>query len=150
MKKSILALAMLVTIAATAQERGGRKHMKKERMHAFKDFTPEQIAELKTKKLTLALDLTDSQQNKIHAIELEKAQDRKAKQEEMKGKTLEELKDKKSSEERYEKLSTRLDKQIEFKAEMKQILTEAQFEKWEKIHARKGHKRHAKRRAKRK
>ena len=136
MKKALMMMIVLITISATAQERGLRKH-NDDRMTNFKEFSPEEIAQLKTKKLTLVLDLTEVQKKKIEAIEFEKVQARKLKFASRKEKTLEEVHKKPSKEERLERMNKRLDTQIVEKAAMKDLLNEDQFKKWEKLQARK-------------
>lgn len=125
-------MMLLVGITALAQ-RGEGNHRK-----GMNDLSPEQMASLQTKKATLALDLTASQQTQMNSLFLEHAQMRKAKMEERKAakengeaKTL-------SSEERYARADQRLDRQIAQKAKLKEILSEEQMEKWEKIQQRRG------------
>ena len=96
----------------------------------MKDMSAEQRASLETKKLTLALDLSKNQQQKIREIQLEHALKRDTKKEERGG----ERDVKPNADERYAMMSSRLDDQIEMKAQMKEILGKEQFEKWEKLH----------------
>ena len=63
MKKLVLIVMALAAMQVTAQEH--KKGEKQERYQRFKNFTPKQIAELKTKKMTLHLDLTQAQQREI-------------------------------------------------------------------------------------
>ena len=150
MKKIILIALALVTIQVSAQKgkQDYRKADRMDRIERYKDFTPEEIAQLQTKKLTLALDLTQSQQNKVEKIHLENAIARQAKMEERQDKTKQEG-EKPNKEERLALMNERLDKQIAMKSEMKKILNDEQFEKWEKIQARKKGMRQKKARAKR-
>ena len=106
-----------------------------------KDLSPEQIATLQMKKATLALDLTDSQQKEMKAFLFENAKMRKTKIEERKA--LKESGDTKerTSEEKFERANERLDHQIAQKTKLKQILSEEQFEKWQKMRQRKGKRR---------
>ena len=62
MKKIFITLLLLVGITAIAQRPEEKKG--KERHKMMHDFTPEQVATLHTKKMTLALDLTTAQQSK--------------------------------------------------------------------------------------
>ena len=94
------------------------------------NFTPDQIAELQTKKMTLHLELTENQQQQILEINKRNAIQRKQKIEERK--ELREKGEKPSSEELFKIKSTRLDKQIAHQSEMKTILNEKQFETWKK------------------
>ena len=133
MKKLIVLAALVISSVTFGQEnhREKREHHKKGKMEMMKDLSPEQMATLRTKKLTLALDLTKTQQNKMHALHLENAKARKdqmKKREQLKGTE----KPKLSSEEKYQKMNSVLDRKIEMKSKMKSILTEEQFQKWER------------------
>ncbi len=98
-------------------------------------FTPDQIAELQTKKMTLQLELTEKQQQKILEINKRNATERKQKFETRK--ELRENGKKLSSEELFERKSSQLDAQIAHQDEMKTILNATQFETWKKTRARK-------------
>jgi hypothetical protein len=137
MKKVILIVLALITIQVSAQDRKQefRKGERKERVNKFEDFSAEEIAELQTKRMTLDLDLTSSQQKQIQKLNLENATERKAKMEERQSKMMEKG-EKPSKEGRLKMMNERLDKQIEMKEKMKKILNEKQFEKWEKINKR--------------
>lgn len=129
---------MLVLVGATtmAQE-------KKERQHrgGINDMTPEQVATLQTKKMTLALDLSEAQQGQIQALNLENAKARKAKMEKRKAAKEEGERKKPTSEERFSMANARLDAQLAQKEEMKKILSEEQMAKWEKMkHGKRKHK----------
>lgn len=97
------------------------------------DFTPEQIATLRVKELTLMLDLNEKQQTQVEQLELEIAKDRIAKRDSDKkpGKEL-------TDDERYELRTEKLDKQIAHKNSMRGILNKEQFEKWEKAAIQRG------------
>jgi hypothetical protein len=129
MKKLIVLVVLMAGISAMAQkperERGNRG--------AMGDMTPEQIATLQTKKMTLALDLTDAQQEQIQRLNLENATARAAKMEEMKAKKESGEAKKLTSEERYAMQTARLDHQIVQKEKMKEILNTEQYGKWEKM-----------------
>ncbi len=133
MKKLIVLAALVISSVTFGQEehRKKRSHQKKGKMEMMKDLSPEQMATIRTKKMTLALDLTKTQQNKMHALHLENA---KARKDQMKKR--EQHKDterpKLSSEEKYQKMNSVLDKKIEMKSKVKSILTEEQFQKWER------------------
>jgi methionine-rich copper-binding protein CopC len=94
----------------------------------MKDMSPEQQASLETKKLTLALDLSENQQEQIQEIHLEKALAREAKKEERATRE-----SKPNADERYAHMSERLDRQIEVKEQMKDILNKEQYQKWERL-----------------
>jgi hypothetical protein len=139
MKKLILIVLALVTIQVSAQNRtqGERKGERTEKGQRMSDFTPEEMAQLQTKKMTLHLDLTQSQQKQIEKLNLENAKERKAKMEARQAQMRDGKGEKPSKEERLKIMNERLDKQIEMKGKLKKILTEDQLEKWEKSHAQK-------------
>ncbi len=111
----------------------------------YKDMTPEQMATLQTKEMTLALDLSTAQQEQIQELYLAQAKSRQEKMAARKAATEKEDAEKRTPEDRYGKANERLDNAIAHKGKMKEILTEAQFEKWEGMHKRKGHHRYGKR-----
>jgi len=131
MKKiiGIIALVFAVTFSVNAQERTMRKKMD------HPNFTPEQQATLHTKKMTLVLDLTASQQREIHKFHLSTTADRKAMRAEFKKNRENEVK--LTDTQKYDKAVAKLDKQIAHKAQMKSILNKEQYEKWSKIHGQK-------------
>ncbi|RKE91998.1 hypothetical protein [Ichthyenterobacterium magnum] len=150
MKKLILIAIALVTLQVSAQDkkRDHQKGDKHERKEMLKDFSAEEIATLKTKKMTLHLDLTKAQQKEIHALNLEQAKAKKVKMAErekkMEGKEMQ----KPSKDEKLKMMNERLDHQIATKQKMKTILNAEQFEKFEKMqskrHSQKGKKKHMK------
>jgi len=135
MKKILFAMLLFVGLTALAQPGD-----KEKRANHMQDLTPEQMATLQTKKMTLQLDLTSEQQDKIMAINLENAKMRKAKMAERKAMKKDEDAKKPTSEERYARANEALDRKIAQKAEMKRILSDQQFEKWEKMQHRRGKK----------
>jgi hypothetical protein len=121
----------LIGFSVTAQKRGMKKQQKQ--MHHLEAFSAEEIAQLNTKKLTLILDLTEAQQQKIQALELEKATKRKEKAKALKDKKQNEERVKPTKEERLVMMNNRLDRQIAEKATMKVLLNDLQFSKWETL-----------------
>tara|TARA_R110002050_G_scaffold204522_4_gene340236 strand:- start:171881 stop:172330 length:450 start_codon:yes stop_codon:yes gene_type:complete len=121
MKKVISILVLFIGLNALAQKR------------EMQDLTPEQFATLSTKKMTLALDLNESQQTKIYQMTLENATKRKAKREEHKKSMASNQSKKPTADERYTMQSAMLDHQIAQKKKMKSILSSEQFEKWEQM-----------------
>lgn len=139
----MLALALVTssTFAQKPEHRDqGKHHNQKELM---KDLTAEEIAQLKTKRMTLQLDLTETQQSKMLALNLDLAKVHKARMAERE-KNKDDKKSKPSKEERLEKMNEKLDQQIATKKRIKSILNEQQFEKWERMMAQKkqGRKQH--------
>lgn len=135
MKNLVIICLLLVTVTIQAQP-GDRnaEHPRKEMRKQMKNLTPEQRAELKTKKMTLHLDLNESQQVAIQKINLQQALKRENFRKE---KEKNESRDDKAT---FEKASSRLDEKIALKKEMQAILTAEQFEKFEKMHRRMGKK----------
>ena len=129
MKKLVVLVVLMAGITAIAQkperERGHRGDMK--------DMSPEQIATLQTKQMTLALDLTDAQQKEIQSLNLQNAVKRSEKMNEMKARKESGEAKKLTSEERYAMKTAMLDHQIAQKEKMKKILSKEQYMKWEKM-----------------
>ena len=138
-KLASIALIALFTISAFAQERRDRQQKR--------EFTVDQIAEIKTKKMTLLLDLNAQQQNQILEINKQKAAEHKAKKEARKA--MKEREQKPTSDELFELKSKQLDDMIAHKAEMKKVLNAEQYETWLEARQKKG-KRFKKRAAHRK
>ncbi len=131
MKNLVVAVIMIVGLSSMAQDR----EMKGKR-GGMNDLSPEQVATLQTKKMTLTLDLNESQQTKMKSILLEDAKTRKAKMEEHKARKDE---DKAlTPDERFAMQNERLDHQLKRKQEMKSLLTEDQYVKWEKGNMKRG------------
>ena len=89
-KHLLSALLIASTIAISAQETPKekpraasertmqkREHRQKGMTHALKDFTPDQIATIKSKKMALNLGLNDSQLKAVKKLELNNAVNRK-------------------------------------------------------------------------
>jgi len=122
-----IALIALFTVSAFAQ-----KERRKQQ------FTSEQQAVLQTKKMTLALDLSEKQQDQLLEINTRKAEERKQHMEERK--TFKERDTKPTSDELFEIKNQRLESMIAHKAEMKKVLNEEQFEIWSQNQKRRAHK----------
>lgn len=135
MKKVILlGLLMIGFIGLAQNERGENRHRGNP-----EDLSPEQMATLQTKRMTLALDLNEVQQKQLQKVYLDHAISREEKMKEMKAKKESGEMTKPTSEERYAMQTAKLDKQIAYKAQMKQLLSKEQYEKWGKMQHRKGH-----------
>ncbi len=133
MKKLILAITLLVAFTMNAQGNGkGKKAF-------LKNLSNEQAATLKTKKMTLQLDLSERQIDPIYTINLDLITKRRAKV-----KMTKEEREKMSTDEKYNKLTERLDQKIATKKRFKEILSDNQMEKLVKVTAQKHrkHKRH--------
>lgn len=133
-KVLILALAMFA-LQATAQQ-PNKKGNKGERVNKMMNLSAEEIATLQTKKMTLFLDLNESQQAKIQKINLENATKRKAMMAERKARKESGEAKRPTEEERLKMANAKLDHKIAMKAKMKDILNDKQYAKWEKAQAR--------------
>ncbi|MCJ7465079.1 MAG: hypothetical protein MUO53_00100 [Maribacter sp.] len=131
MKNVVLVLMLLVGATSIAQQDGKRQR------DDMQDLTPEQMATLQTKKMTLDLDLTDAQQSQIQVLNLENAKMRQSKMAEYKANNESVEKKEITSEQRFAMQNERLDHQIAQKEKMKSILSQEQYEKWEKMDHRK-------------
>ncbi len=116
MKKLMILVAILTVGMVSAQRE-------------MRDLSPEQIASLKSKKMTLALDLDKKQQSQVEAILLKEAKDRAA------NKLTKEERAKLTSDQKAVKMEERLEKRIETKRQMKSILNEDQYARFEKMMA---------------
>lgn len=116
MKRAMLVFIMFSTVVLSAQETNTEKRKSKA------NFTPEQRAELRSKKMTLELDLSESQQNQVQQLFLKSEKNRVS---------ADKLSSVKTSNEKFQAKSARLDNRITFKKELKSILSKGQFEKWE-------------------
>lgn len=127
MKMWILAMAMAVSVGASAQDR--KEH--------HEPLKPEQRAELQSKRMTLALDLNEKQQKDMQQLLLEKGKQRSEfrRQHMAERKAGKEL----TADERFDRKNKILDDRIAMKAEMKKILTPEQFGKLEKINKERHH-----------
>jgi hypothetical protein len=132
MKKLLVIALALFTLNGVAQEKRKKQVDRKQGSELRKEMTPSEVADLKAKKMTLKLDLTDAQQKKAHTIFLNQA---KVNDELRKGRKAAkgEKKEKPSKDEFVKMQNQRLDQQIKMKREMKAILTPEQYAKFEKI-----------------
>lgn len=128
MKTWILALMMVIGIGASAQH-GRERHTQ---------FTPEQRAELQAKRMTLALDLNEKQQNDLQKIFTDR--NKKAEQFKSQIKANKEAAKKLTNDEKFAMRNRILDEKIAMKAEMKKILNADQYTKWESMKEHQKHK----------
>lgn len=119
---TLLVLVFAFTLTTNAQKKRKEKRPK---------LTVEQHTDLALKKMTLALDLSEKQQNQIEPLVKAQATKRKA----MMEKRMEMRKNntKPTADEIYKMQAERLDDQIAMKNRMKNILNKEQFEKFEKM-----------------
>lgn len=130
MKKVLVTAVLLIGVMGFSQ----RSHHSDSDQRGMKDMSPEQIATLKTKKMTLALDLNEAQKKEIQKIILEDTREHQALILEYKAKREGAEKSKPSAVEYFTFQNERLDRMIAQKGKMKQILSEEQFQKWERMH----------------
>lgn len=122
MKKLVLAVCLMATMAGFAQEQASRDGRER--------LAPEQQVQLQVKKMTLDLDLTAKQQKEVEKLLLDqnkKREEARAAQGDVR-KNYKEM----TSDERFALQNKRMDDKIAFKGEMKKILNSNQMEKWEK------------------
>ena len=105
---------MLMAPMAMMAEPQHQKHQK---------MNPEQRAVLQAKTLRLHLDLTSTQEEKVKTLLVEQMETKKSHRENAKAESLS----------GYERKLHQLDQKLAFKAAMKNILTEAQYENWNQI-----------------
>lgn len=122
MKKIIVLIALMVMTVTQAQE--GRQGQRGERM---KDVSPQEMATVQSKKLTLALDLSDQQEKDVYQILFKQAEKRKA------NKLSREDREKLTDEQKKEARLKMLDEKIAVKRSMKKILNNDQYAEWEKM-----------------
>ncbi|UAM96945.1 hypothetical protein K8354_11490 [Polaribacter litorisediminis] len=124
MKKvaSILVFIFVCTLTTQAQ---------KKRRDNRPQLSVKQQTELAVKQMTLALDLSEKQQDQV--APLIQAQVAAKKEAMTKRKAMQESNTKPSSDEIYEMRSKMLDNQIAFKNKMKDILNKEQFEQFQKM-----------------
>lgn len=123
MKKAMIILIAFTTFAINAQNKNSEKREHRKEMK--ENLTPEQKAELRAKKMTLDLDLNDSQQTKVKQLFVEMEKNKPARTDN---------KSEMTDAQKFEAKSAMLDRQIAVKKKMKEILTEEQLTKWEKSH----------------
>ncbi|HUH28353.1 hypothetical protein [Gelidibacter sp.] len=140
MKKLIMIIIAFATLQVSAQEQ--KREMKKQHMTSKMEYSPEEMAQLQTKKMTLKLDLDAKQQNEVSALLLEQAKLRQSKKDAFSDSKAKEEKKTFSKEERFKMANARLDRQIEMKKKMKGILSPEQYDKWSKMNE--GRNRHGK------
>ena len=119
MKKLLLVFLLATTVIAVGQN-------EKRKMKFDTDFTPEQQAVLKTKKMALALDLNDSQQSQILTLNKTWIQEKMTTREAHKSLNKEEM----TSDQKFELMNKALDTKIAHQAEIKKILSKDQYETW--------------------
>jgi hypothetical protein len=129
MRTILLFTAFLLSTLSYAQVEKTQKQERKTKMERQESFTPEQQAELQVKKMILDLNLNSKQQEDVKKLLITQAKKRETFKNEIK--TKKEKGEKLSKDERFNLHNNRLDEKIAVKEEMKKILTDEQFKKWE-------------------
>lgn len=130
MKKLLIVALTLFTVTVFAQP-GRQAKMKNaidNRMVKEGKGSPETMAEIKSKQLTLQLDLSETQQSQVQSALLEHFTTEKKKKDAFRKST-----EKPTQEERVAMKSEALDAQIELKRKMKNILNDDQYEKYSQM-----------------
>ena len=124
MKKlvGLTVIILMFSITINAQQKQGKQRQ-------GQNFTPEQMATLQSKKLALELDLNTSQQKQVFNLMKKNAENRQQNKMAMNKQNGSQLTD----EQRFEMQNQRLDNQIQQQTEMKKILSDEQFGKWQTI-----------------
>lgn len=118
----------LTTFAITAQNKS--EDRKENRSQLRENLTPEQRAELHAKKMTLDLNLNETQQAQVRQLLLDMQKTKPERPENKKEMT---------PAQKFEAKNAMLDRRIAMKKAMKEILTEEQFAKWENNRQHKQH-----------
>lgn len=126
MKNLVIIALALVTLNGFAQKKEKQYINKENRTEIKKEMTAEDVAGIQTKKLTLELDLTNEQQEKVYVLILEQSKLNIATRKAREARTTKPTKD-----EIVKAKNDRLDQQIKMKREMKAILTAEQYAKFD-------------------
>ena len=129
MKKVIITAVLLVVGMTVFAQRGGH-HGQKRAM--AKDLSIEQLATLRTKKMTLALDLTEKQQQQVMQLNVENVKFKRTKMEERRGEK-KDRDEKPTAEERIAIENQKLDRQIAQQEKMKKKLDDDQYQLWKRL-----------------
>lgn len=121
MKTICTIILALITTIGFSQEKEQRKEMHQKMMQERQDLSPEQKAELSTKRLTLHLDLTEVQQKEIYEMYLTNAKQVAEKRK---------LNNNTNQKELYDRASERLNRRKAIQDKMKSILSESQYNTW--------------------
>ena len=124
MKKLCIIMIMLIGVSSFAQQKEDRRKPIKER--AAMNMTAEEKAILKSKQLTLALNLTEKQQEEFQKLYVDRAEDRMKMRKKMK----KAAEDSKLKEEAFERMNARLDSEIAFQQSIQKILSPDQYMLW--------------------
>lgn len=131
MRNTLILIAFVISFGGFAQKTERmQKKQQMDRSEIAKNLSAEEMAALRTKKLTLQLDLTESQQQSIKALLVNQISDRKEKMQNRPKKGIIKDSTNLSAQVYYKIKSQRLDQRIAFQNKMKTILTDTQFDTW--------------------
>ena len=92
----------------------------------IEEFTPEQQAILKTKKMVLDLDLSDSQKSQIMELHKKITKQAAAKKSEFKSLNKEDI----TATDRFNMMNSALDAKISYQKQLKSVLNKDQYDRW--------------------
>jgi len=136
MKNILFIMFLSMSLMVQAQQGKGQ--------HKQGDYTPEQQAVLKTKRMALHLDLNQDQQDKLLKINRSWAEKRAEQREKFKAQK--DSADKPDADLRYAHQSQMLDNQLAYHNEVKKILNEEQYAIWKEHRAKNKERGHGQRR----
>lgn len=128
--RTVLVIALMSSAMVVAQHKNGKRSPKAQYLQ---ELTTEQLATLKTKKMTLALDLSAKQQEAIFEFNKSEAEFRKAKIAGRKSQKETGERTRPTADERFAMENARLDHRIAQQQELKKILNDEQFDQWKKM-----------------
>lgn len=121
MKKIAFIVLLGLSFTLHAQREKGKQHQRSE-------YTPEQQAVLKTKKMALQLDLSEDQQDKLITVNKSWAEKRVREREDFKAKFKDD--ERPDSDARYQHQLQMLDNQMAYQKEVAKILNKDQYATW--------------------
>lgn len=131
MKKSIIALLLIVGLSAFAQEK--KEMEKRHRGSETEKLTPDQRNQLMVKKMTLELELNSKQQEQVEKIIAEQGKTREARKAERMA--MKDSDKKPTTDEHFAMQMKMLDEKIALQAKFKDILSPEQFKDWKNLKA---------------
>lgn len=120
MKTITIILLMFVSLSGFSQQKDMGRKAKEQKVK----MTSEQRAEISSKRMALALDLSEEQRMEIEKLHLNQAADRKAKMAERRKNAAE------KGNRHHAQMNKNLDKRLAHQEKMKEILTEEQYAEW--------------------
>lgn len=132
MKKLLLIALAIISIEGFAQQRTQRSQVNRVAPKTM-ILTPQESAELQTKRMTLHLDLNEFQQKEVYKLNLDNATKRAAAREANKAKRASGTMERPTKQDYLKSENAKLDNQIATKMKMNYILNSEQRAKWEKI-----------------